>query len=440
MKRVMKKISLGLTCMMLMSQTVLAEEGVQVKDNPNIWASWEVQLAKSYEIGDASSYSKYQNDIIGNDFLPIEKSFESKFNVTDESKVAATDMLTRGDVIRELYDIIGQVLELSVDEMKANDELNYFKENRMILGRSSGDYALDKTCSKEEMLLFSKRVYDHLIYKLDLDSKGAFWKVSDDDNTVYLLGSVHATDGSVYPINDKAIKAFFKSDELVVEANIITPNPDNTAYVQQKMMLEGDKTIDQLLSEEVYEAYVKAVEPIGLKPEVYNKFKPWYAAMLIQNVQMAANNYTANMGIDVYFLSLALNRKPITELEGVKFQIDMFDFFTMDLQETYLESALNSEKESSELIEKILNSWKSGEVQLLEDLLFADKETTDLEKEFNSKVWDTRNSNMLEKIKAMLLEDKEKDYFVIVGAGHMLNDNGIVQGLENLGYTVEQVK
>ncbi len=40
----------------------------------------------------------------------------------------------------------------------------------------------------------------------------------------------------------------------------------------------------------------------------------------------------------------------------------------------------------------------------------------------------------------MLQEDTENDYFVIVGAGHMLNYNGIVELLIKAGFTVEQVK
>ena len=45
-----------------------------------------------------------------------------------------------------------------------------------------------------------------------------------------------------------------------------------------------------------------------------------------------------------------------------------------------------------------------------------------------------RNRKMKEKIKNYLKGDK--DYFVVVGAGHLIGDKGIVALLQGEGYTV----
>jgi uncharacterized protein YbaP (TraB family) len=441
-----------------MGQTVMATETTTTAEttdveSPSEWALWDVQMTYTYGLGNAETYTGYGDTINGEQFLAVKTTLESKFGVINETDIEASALMTRGIVIDALYDVI--VLALNIDSVEnepAVTALNYFISQGLIYGRNDGEYALDELCTNEEMLAFSKRVYDHLTYALGLDAKGAFWKVSDENNTVYLLGSIHVTDGSVYPMSTSILEGFFLADNLVVEANILMTDPDELAYIQQIMFIEGDQTIDEWISEETYAKYVEIVEPLGLGAEIYDKLKPWYAAMLLQSLSLSETSYEASMGIDLYFLSMAYGWKPIIELEGTKYQLDMFDSFSPELQEGYLISVLESDESSMDIVGDLITAWKSGDIEELERIAFTDTDETEideteideyaqaLEAEYNEKIWEVRNANMIEKIEAMLAEDDTEDYFVVVGAGHMLTEEGIVQGLEALGYTVEQVK
>ncbi len=439
MKRMKRIVSVLVAVFIFATQGIHAEAATAAPESPAAWAIWDVQMAYTYGLGNTDSYMNYGSEVQGSQLLTVAASFEEKFTITDDTKVAEEDTLSRGEVIKELFDMINLTLKLDASSKPVAEEaLAYFVDNGLIKGRSNNDYALDQPCTQQEMLAFSRRAYDYLIYQLNLEATGAFWKVSDADNTVYLLGSIHVTDGSVYPMSKEILNAFTDADALVVEANILVTKEEDMAYVQQKMMIEGDGTIDQLLSKEVYDAYVAMVQPLGVAPEVYNKLKPWYAAMLLQSVQLTTS-YSA-MGIDMYFLSMANGLKPIVELEGVKFQIDMFDSFTKELQEAYLQGVMEGEEDSDDIIGLMLADWKAGNVEDLEEMIFSEVGVTATEKEFEEKLWVTRNANMLKNVKLMLTEDAENDFFVVVGAGHMLNDDGIVAGLRALGYTVEQVK
>lgn len=447
MKRFTRITSLILLLVVLTTQMVYGQESTATATStevneqvPSPWAIWDIQMAYTYGLGNNNSYQRYNHPIIGREYLRIESSFEEKFGIEDQTKVEEDHIMTRGEVIIELFDIVKLALNLDSREFSDEDALYYLVANGIISGRSNADYALNQLCTNEELLVISKRVYDHLTYRLGLDAKGAFWKVSDEDNTVYLLGSIHATDGSVYPMSKEIITAYNSSDFLVVEANILTPEKVDTAYIQQKMILEGDTTIDQLISEETYNAYAEVMINLGVQPEIYDRFKPWYAAMVLQSINMASSSYDASLGIDLYFLSQAQNIKPIIELEGIKFQIDMFDSFSVELQEGYLWGVLQGEETTNDTIDAMLTYWKSGDMQALEKLVFAEEGTTDIEKEFNEKVWETRNEHMTKEVDKMLTTDVENDYFVVVGAGHMLNHNGIVNSLIEQGYIVEQIK
>jgi uncharacterized protein YbaP (TraB family) len=440
MKLFKKLISIVLVLTVLITSNIFtqaAETAPTAPDSPSNWALWDVQMSSIYGLGSVENYKQYTSIIKGSQFLTVQASLEKKFAIVDETKVADEKTMTRGDIVNELYDVIKLVLKLDTTTDK-NTSLNYFVNEKLIYG-ITGEYALDRACTQQEMLAFSQRVYEYLVYELGLEAKGAFWEVSDGDNTVYLLGSIHATDGSVYPMSKDILIAFANSDAVVVEANVLVPNAEETAYMQQLMMIEGQGTLGQLISKETYEAYSAIMKSVGVPIEVYAKLKPWAAAMTIQSILMSNASYNASMGIDVFFLSLAYNWKPIIELEGIKFQVDMFDSFSPELQEAYLEGSLKGDDASGDMMTQMLSMWKSGNMEELEKLVFAEEATTVEEKEFNQKLWDTRNKNMIVKIKDMLVLDKENDYFVIVGAGHMLNDNGIVQGLIDLGYKVDQV-
>ena len=339
MKLFKKLISVLLMLAMITSSSILVRAAEQTvvttleEDTPSNWALWNVQMASVYGLGSAENYKNYKSGINGSQLLYVQSSFETKFSVLDETKIDEEKAITRGDVVNELYDIIEAALELDVST-EDNTAINYFVDKQLIYG-SNGDYALESMCTQQEMLTFSQRVYEYLTYELNLDAKGAFWEVSDEDNTVYLLGSVHATDGSVYPMSKDIMRAFINSAAVAVEANILVTNAEDTAYMQQIMMLEGDKTLDQLIVKEKYEVYAAMMQSVGFPAEVYNKLKPWAAAMMVQTLQMANTSYSASMGIDLYFLTLANGWKPIIELEGIKFQVDMFDSFSPELQKIY---------------------------------------------------------------------------------------------------------
>jgi len=427
-------------------QTAMAEEVAPTNtavESPSVWAIWDVQMAYTYGLGTVDTYKGYKDEITASQLETVLKSFEEKFGVNYDSKLKLDSIATRGDVIKGLYGIIN----LSVKPNGNNSAVDYFARNALIKGRTVENYSLDRVCTNEEMIVFAKRAYDHIVYSLGKDAKGCFWKVSDEDNTVYLLGSIHASDNSLYPLSKDILTSFANSQALVVEVNLLAQKPEELQYAQQLMFYEGDDTIEKHISSETYKKYVEFMESVGVPADTYNRIKPWAAALTIQNLQLASADISGAMGIDVYFMTLANGNLPIIEIEGSKYQYDMFNSFSPELQESQLIGSLtadsNSEENSAEsvaVVKEMLGLWKTGDTNSLEKMLFGVAPTNDLEKEYNKKLWDDRNENMAKYVLKMLQEDTENDYFLIVGAGHMLNHNGIVELLIKAGYTVEQVK
>lgn len=446
MKKIRNILAAALLLIIMVSQPAYAYQGAienmiagKVEDMPGQWALLEIRMADILGIGAAETYQAYTAPIDADDYARIQASLEAKFAVVDETKITGQN-LTRAAVIKELYDIISLSLTKQVATASEQEVLQYFVDHGLLNGRDNGDYSLDQVCTNQEMILLAQRVYQYLAYELGLDGKGMFWQVSDEDNTVNLLGSIHVTDGSVYPLSKEIVKAYEQSDRVVVEVNVGILKPEDITYLQKISVLDGDKTIDQLISAETYQLYAARAEELGMKPEIYNKFKPWYAAMVTQTTGKADSDLKASLGIDVYFLGMAQGVKPIDEVEGLKFQLDLFDSFSPELQEAYLSGTLKGEQQSSQTIKQMIDSWRVGDAKQLEKYVFETGATSDLEKEFVDKLFEQRNKHMTEYVKKMLDQDSENDYFFIVGAGHMIGDEGIVEELRKAGYTVEQVK
>lgn len=285
-----------------------------------------------------------------------------------------------------------------------------------------------------------RNAYEFVIYEAGRDSKGAFWKVSDDNSSIYLLGSVHIADSSMYPLSKDIMKAYKESDYLAVEANV-SNEQEVASYIQQKAFYTDDNTLYKSVPKEVYDSFVKFIEPYGVKPELYNKFKPWYAALLVQNLSLSEESLNGELGIDMFFLKKATGQKKILEIEGAKFQVDMFDSFSTELQVESLATSLTPDdktKEESIDIRDMIKMWKTGDTEALGRLVKSE-ENSENSKEFNEKLWTSRDTNMAEKVKSYLADPEGKTYFVVVGAGHMVGETGIVAQLDDT-YKIEQIK
>jgi len=451
-----QKLLMGIMiAVILMNQAVYANEepsnesGDQVSvdvgsslDNPSDWAAWNIQMANIYGIGNEALYTAYQTVISPEEFLQVLFSLEYRFQVLDKTKMSILQPMTKGVVIKELYDIAQLALGLSGDD-DLESATEFMVDNGIVNGDGSKSINSSQLCTKQEAIVMAKRLFDFLAYERDEDSKGCFWKVTDDNNSVYLLGSIHVSDGSIFPMSKAIMNGFIDSDVLAVEANITQTNSEDQEAINQMVYLEEGVHLNQLISEDNYNKFAEIMESYGVTEDVYNQLKPWYAGLLVQNIQMSKQDLQSGLGVDVYFLSAATGWKPIVELEGTLPQLKMIDSFSPKLQEGFLQGILNGQEsdESVDTINSMLESWKNGDAEGIEEYINAMNSSDDpLTEEYNEKLFGVRNASMSEKVVDMLENGGEKDYFVVVGAGHMVTDTGIVQRLKDLGYEVEQIK
>lgn len=275
---------------------------------------------------------------------------------------------------------------------------------------------------------------------LGLSASGSnfLWKAKGNNNTVYIFGSLHLAKPELYPLDEEIENAFESSEVLAVEVDIGKQNPFE---LQQKFfekgMYYGSDTIADHLSEETFKLAKEKLASLGMDISYMIMHKPWFLAINLVTLELVKLGFDPNYGIDKYFMDKARGNKDIVELETIDFQINLFDSFNDNQQELLLFSTLLDIDIIEQEMEKMISFWQSGDAKGLEEVLRKGLDEYPQVLPIYEKLFYERNKTMTEKIETFLAGGK--DYFVVVGAGHLVGKEGIIQLLKEKGYSLQQL-
>lgn len=475
MKRNSKFLCLFLMLAIVFSSFSFAfadEEQIVPQESPSSWAIEYLMEAQIQKLADEGYFARFKQGVTRVELANIGVTFYEKlsgkeispvsqnpFKDTEDKgvlKALALDLMagegdlfnpdksaTREDVAIVIFNALDKC-EPKVNLGSSEDKIKAIVSNGIMNGKSVKDLGLNDVCTREEALVLFARAYDFAIHSTNRDSKGFLWEISNGKNNVYVLGSIHVADSSIYPFSAGIMENFTKSDFLAVEANIAA-DQEGIQYMMQKAMYSDDNTLEKNVSPELYKAFVDKIQEAGLDPKQFEKAKPWYAALIVQGLDIQQASLDATMGIDFNLMTKAMLRnKDIVEIEGIKFQADLFDSMSKELQENLLKSSLVEVKQDNEsinvqgeVIKYMLDTWKKGDMAELEK--FMEQANKEGDQEFNNMLFNERNKNMVKKVEEFLNNENGETYFVVVGAGHLVGDTGIIKVLKSKGYTVKQI-
>jgi uncharacterized protein YbaP (TraB family) len=265
------------------------------------------------------------------------------------------------------------------------------------------------------------------------------WKVAGERNVVYILGSVHLAPPGLLPM-DPAIEAAFRSSAcLVVEADVAGADQ---AQLQQKIFTRGmygagERTLEQDLPADLYAVVKKEFSGLNFPDGMLDRMRPWLAALTLSALRLQKLGMDAENGIDLYFLKKAAETsKKVLELESVDFQIDLLSGFSPELQVQFLRQTLEDRTTLEAEMEAMLGAWKTGDAAAMERVIMENRRSNPELEEVFVRIMDDRNVTMTQRIREYLRG--ESDCFVVVGAGHLVGDKGILQLLKNEGFRPEQ--
>lgn len=257
-----------------------------------------------------------------------------------------------------------------------------------------------------------------------------FYKLNGPAGNIYILGTIHVGKPEFYPFPPEIETAFQESENLVLEADVRKiQSPDMLEKIRPLTVLEGDQTLDQVISPGLYEKVESIITGYGLSMDSYRKIKPWVMAINLSAFITAQEGYLSEEGVERYFLAKSEN-KIIIELEGAFPQLE---FFNQLDGESFLAYSVLNNKTAGYRLNKSIQAWRAGDTdQLVASTSFQFQDENSPEAKMQKLLLDDRNLLMTDKIESFI--KGEGNYFVMVGAAHLGGKSGIIKLLEDRGY------
>jgi uncharacterized protein YbaP (TraB family) len=263
----------------------------------------------------------------------------------------------------------------------------------------------------------------------------SLWELHGKHNTVYLLGSIHVLRPSDYPLPPAVLEAYANSKSVLMEVNL---DEIGSEQVQSEMLasatLAEGKTLPDVLGKERYSRASALAHEAGVELSMFDQFAPWFAAEAISQLQLSQLGFKPESGVEMYFMEKARNDgKSVAGLETVHDQIALFQNMSLDTQAEYLLSSLEQAHELPTEVDSMVRAWQRGDTQW-----FAEEMKSELGRDARlyDSVLSARNRKWLPKIEALL--DGDKNTLVIVGTGHLVGRDSVIDLLKKDGIGAAQ--
>lgn len=262
------------------------------------------------------------------------------------------------------------------------------------------------------------------------------WKISDDDSTVYLAGSVHLLREEDMPVPPAFDRVYNEVEELVFEIDMaVMANPAMGARIRELGSLPNGVSLSEKLKPATMERLRHYLELVKMGRSDFDRFTPGMVYMMMGSIEATRHGARPELGLEtLYYLKCIEDGKPSRGLETVEYQMSRFSSFGDGVLEKLINEALDEVEEGAEALDSLISAWRSGEAEELEELIV---EQTDSDPRIREVLLIERNRNWIPEIEKHLASDR--DVMFLVGAAHLVGEDSVVDLLEEKGYEVLQL-
>jgi uncharacterized protein len=265
-------------------------------------------------------------------------------------------------------------------------------------------------------------------------ARGLIWEVTREGRTNWLVGSLHVLTPDHYPLPAAMEEAFAKAATLVEEVETADAGgPQMLVTLMTRGLFTDGRTLDQQVPPDLWAQVADRASRTGLGVEMIRPMRPWLAALTLVSLELQRAGFDPEHGIDRYFRRRAAETgKAFIALETAEAQINYLASFPAPVQEELLRSSLEDADRQIQEVEALVEAWRAGEAAALEHLLL---DTFRDSPEVYATLIVERNRRWMPAVEACLARG---DCFIVVGAGHTVGEDGLVEMLRGRGYEVRQ--
>ncbi|MDR2215809.1 MAG: TraB/GumN family protein [Nevskiaceae bacterium] len=265
------------------------------------------------------------------------------------------------------------------------------------------------------------------------------WKVSDADNSLYLLGSFHLLKAQDYPLSEDVEAAFADAASLLFEIDPAEMASPNLAMQMQRAALIADgKTLADVLPKQTWANLQKMLQASSTPIAQIENNEPWAITMSIALNMAQAMGFEQEQGLDNHFMMRA-NRagKPVAGLETAVKQLSVLDATPYAEQANDLDELIDDPQSAIEELNELHAIWRAGDAaaidkQMLQQMLVDTPETYRL-------LIVNRNNDWMPELARRLDNSKSDNTLVVVGAAHLIGADGLIEKMRAKGYKIERL-
>jgi hypothetical protein len=275
----------------------------------------------------------------------------------------------------------------------------------------------------------------NLCLSLSVAADTSLWKVQGHTSVTYIGGTCHVLRKTDYPLPEEFVRAYEDSDIIVFETEIGELNRQETQeMIIKKGCYNDNLSLDKVLSPQTYDLLKRYCETSGIPVFPLNKFKPSMVVLTLLGLELQKLGIDQT-GVDNYFYHKATTaEKKIEGLESVKEQIEFVLSMGEGSEDDFIDHAIKELKKTRQILNDLIAAWKQGDEDKLYKLCLAP-----MKKEY-PKLYETliadRNREWLLKIEHYLQTSQNE--LILVGVGHLVGEDGIIEHLIKSGYKVNK--
>jgi uncharacterized protein YbaP (TraB family) len=258
------------------------------------------------------------------------------------------------------------------------------------------------------------------------------WEVSKAGvEPAYLFGTIHSEDSAVLQLAEPVQQAFAASQAVVLEMLL---DVDAMMYSSTAMLMMDGRSLSAMIGQSLFTQVSLAVQSRGIPEVVLDHMKPWAAAVTLS---MPASETGQVLDAMLYQNALQLD-KAVYGLETVQEQLDVFESLSGADQIALLKDAVENFSDIDAMHAELLAAYQQRDLAGLMAISEASMKTGEqrLADEFQQHLIVERNHRMADRMQKYLQQGKA---FVAVGALHLPGEEGLLNLLEQQGYTVRRL-
>ena len=178
-----------------------------------------------------------------------------------------------------------------------------------------------------------------------------------------------------------------------------------------------------------------AAEVVDIPLDMLAQSEPWLAAVTVELMMLYRIGFNPMLGVEMTVSNrAAADGKPVEGLETVDEQLGFLDGLPLEAQRDMLLQTLIQGAAMRESTDMLVDAWHSGDTAMLERELLGELQK---QQELYKTLIVDRNRRWADTIEDLL--DDDQDYLIVVGALHLIGDDGVPALLADKGIGIHQL-